>query len=67
MKNNSGEMIKWKKQQVKFLMDFAQIMVRIYKKNPSEARKAILLDTYDLLKKTKIYEQEPTRLEEIDL
>ena len=67
MKNNSGEMIKWKKQQVKFLMDFAQIMARIYKKNPSEARRAILLDTYDLLKKTKIYEQEPTRLEEIDL
>ena len=56
-----------KKKEVRFLLVFAEILTRLYKTNPSDTIKECLLDTYKLIKKTKLYKGEAYSLDEIDL
>ena len=59
-------MIEERKKELKFLLEFSQIISRIYKNNPSTTIKGVIIDTYKLIKATKIYPQEEHTLEDIN-
>lgn len=58
---------KEKKKFIKDLLDFAEILVKIYKTNPSNEIKTSLIDTYKILKNTPVYENESININDIDL